>query len=232
MGRGRKRRQRNKKANRLQKQADRAPYITATERRITLGLTPLDVELAAAHDGFLRGGIEVRFVVSVIVVRPDGTALTVARQLWQKDADNNGVPQTLEVRAQPAIDQVFTVPYGSSIAALVAAYEEDGGTDVDRAYADIEKSNALTLWREQDHIPLTLEGMAEASFHSGDVYPVEVAVDGRAFRDGTSDKWIGGSIVRFLFEKKPLRFRRDLRIPFSAPDRKNIWTLRARFEYC
>jgi hypothetical protein len=186
---------------------------------VTVDLEAL--EMARGYDGFLRGKPEPVVLVAVFLVAPAGTRL-LARSL-QRFHPASHMPCV----ALPDTGRLLNVRTGAgaatSLLVLGVALEEDGGGDISRLYAVLERPADLHLRVLDAPLPQALE---EHAAHAWAAPParVDVLVGGvDAGRSCASDKWVGAAV---LVVPSATRATVEGRLHFTHGEGQNDWTAR------
>ena len=187
------------------------------------------VEVASAHDGFLRGAPDLCLLTACY--RVDGVETEVlGRAIYRFELAQ---PTPCEVLRH---DRVLDLPvlvehFPLRIYVVVVAFEENGGSDVRSTYQDLGDPKSLFLWslRQDEPNPIAL-GQHAAELRVNQSEPVQTLrvneAQGESVQD---DSWVGAAsgLVEFSTEGEA----RLLRCHTRSRDGKNdwLWDLSFRF---
>lgn len=183
--------------------------------------------MAAGHDGLLRGAPEPCLVFGVFHVQA-GRAVTVGRSLTRLSAPSQ-FPVELSVQKTLVQARVPSKPFDSEPATFVVlamGFEEDGGEDLARAYADLEHPERLSVWDERSEVPEPraieeLGALPPSDAPTAEV--VRVLCGGREPASAAaSDDFIASLAIRI--DARPATRPTEWRFQFRSPDGRNDWT--------
>lgn len=179
----------------------------------------LRLEIARGHDGLLQGKPEPVVALGLYVVEPGATRLVV-RALWRFHPAHR-LPAAVGAIEPTLVDGGKLPKAARGWVVVAAALEEDGGGDLGRLFAALERPAGLHF--------VTEDGGAEHGVD--DVLarpsptvprPVHLLIDGvDAGATCASDDWVGAAVVGYSARGPS---RGDLRLHFSAGSRRNDWT--------
>ncbi|MBI5535787.1 MAG: hypothetical protein HY898_23920 [Deltaproteobacteria bacterium] len=183
------------------------------------------LEIAAGHDGFLRGKPDPALLIGAFfvtaaeprVVKPLGRMLV-------RFAPRGRLPLTVAPPLPSVLKARARGVDGDRLVLLAIALEEDAGTDVARLFARLEDGARLRLWATDAPEP-SPAGIGELVGGAASAPPfatrVNVIDDSQDLRDGCkADELVGAGMVVIA----PHRSEDSYRVHFLADDRKNDWT--------
>jgi hypothetical protein len=187
-----------------------------TDRKTRLRIELKQLELARGHDGFLRGAPEPVLVAGTYLIEQD--AIHVLARSVCRVFPPNRFPCAVAPREPELVARWVHYRHPAYIAVLVVAVEEDGGLDVQRVYAALERRAALTVWPQDEAVPapVGLEGLEEGQAR------VNIMIDGADLAEPCeSDNWVDAAAL-VVRARSPQTLTR--RLPLVSADGRNDWT--------
>ncbi len=177
------------------------------------------LEVARGHDGFMRGAPEPVVVCGVFAITAAGPRL-LGRGVAEFHRPKRSYPCTVEPHAADLIDAAAPRESGSLVLVSLA-FEKDGGGDVQRAYAALERAADIALFDETaaEPAPIDLDDVAGDLAGWSTPRAVHLMVDGAHFV-AADDDWVAGAAV--AVERGGRRQRH--RAHFASADGRNDWT--------
>jgi autoinducer 2-degrading protein len=179
------------------------------------------LELASAHDGFLRGSPELCFVLAVYA-RQAGELVTLGRALYRLALRVNA-PCVIECS-----ELLFDVPIEilglpAEVGVLMLAVEENGGKDVQGLYQELADPLAFRLWHCAEDVPEPAD--LSEWFEPGRPFAparVQVLRESQAVAESLlDDTWVGASLGHFVL---PARGHECVgRFHVASADGQNDW---------
>jgi hypothetical protein len=211
-------RRNKKKRKRAQEQAQAGG---APPRRIVAYTVEIErLELAAGHDGLLRGHPEPVLVVGLYRVSEAGCSLLGRTMV--RFAPKGAYPSTaLPLGAASIAGRMDSAPE-SRLVLIGLALEEDSGGDVKDAYAMLDRAGALLVWSDAEFTPspVSIRALGNRSSGVASVPQLHVLLDGIDMRDVClDDDWIGASALVL-----PAAGGGQHRLCFRSADGLNDWT--------
>lgn len=199
----------------LQKRKRERHLARVVRRSIVLHVASLEVALG--HDGFLRGDPEPVLVCGVFALAGE-QALLIGRGIG-RFARPRRYPTVVKLDDSALAEGRLWSREQAMVAVLVIALEEDGGNDIQRAYAMLQSHSELLLIESCDQPNAS---HVEELLHRPEGWhrpkKVSIETDGRQFDlDCHSDKWIAASAFA-----TPVRTTH--RVHLLSPDKRNDWT--------
>jgi len=182
--------------------------------RIRIELRQL--ELAKGHDGFLRGSPEPVLLVGAYLLEED--RVRVLDRSICRVATPNRFPCSVAPKEPELIARWIDYKRPARVALLLLALEEDGGGDVERIYAALERHADIAVWPWDEPVP------APRALHELDLgqLRVNVMVEGIDLNQScASDEWVDAAAI-VLQSRSPQVLTR--RVHLVSPDRRNDWT--------
>jgi quinol monooxygenase YgiN len=185
------------------------------------------VEIAAEHDGPLRGRADPCVVVGCFLLRADRSEILLGRAIYRVELDQDA-PCEL-VRTERLLDvPVHHEDIPARLALLVLAFEENGGTDVHAAYRDLADHERLLVWwpHELEPNPTRLAEFSPPAPGVSD--PVHVLFDRRPLAESTDDSLVGASLA--VVEFVTTLDERVVRPRTRSSDGLNDWRFELRLQ--
>lgn len=175
------------------------------------------LEVAKGFDGFFRGAPEPVLVCGVYAISDSHSEL-LGRGIL-RFPNLRTFPTTLKMSDSVLVQATQPKNDERQLAVILMALEEDGGKDIQRAYAMLQAHTELLLLETSgEPIAVDIQEMIHDVAHWGTARRIELVVDHEHFdRSCDSDKWISAS--GFVVQ----RGERS-RVHFVSLDRKNDWT--------
>lgn len=181
------------------------------------------VEIAAEHDGPLRGRADPCIVVGCFLLGDERTEHLLGRAIYRVELVEDA-PCELVRKERLLHVPVHHEDIPARVALLVLAFEENGGTDVNAAYRDLAEHERLLVWWPHELIPNPTR-LAEFSPPARGVSdPVHVLLDRRPLAESSDDSLVGASLA--VVEFSTTLDERVVRPRARSPDGLNDW----RFE--
>ncbi|NUQ76157.1 MAG: hypothetical protein HUU21_21675 [Polyangiaceae bacterium] len=192
------------------------------------------LELAAGHDGLLRGMPEPVILLGAFLLA-NARALPLGRSLVRLNQPSGRFPTTVTPPEPAVLRAKGRATASARIAVLAIAVEEDAGDDVARIYGHLAEGKNVRVWNHEDAVPAPAalsELLAGPDSHVPPIvapallpHPVAsrvgVVVDGADLRDlCQADELVGAS----LFLIPTTRQEEGYRVHFTSSDKKNDWT--------
>jgi hypothetical protein len=198
--------------------------------RLRLNLTGL--ELAAGHDGLLRGAPDPVLLIAAYLLFPPDPLLglrpprPLGRTLVRFGSPRGRFPAQLTLRAPVLLTARARARENDRILLLALAVEEDSGEEIERLYAHLAGAKHFRLWDLEAPIPSpsTLPELITASYLREDATPVRIGVldDGGDLRDTCREDDFVGACAAMI---STTRHEEDaLRFHFVSADGRNDWT--------
>ena len=196
-------------------------------RRPRFRLSLERLELAAGHDGLLRGAPEPCLLIGLFQLRAEGPAL-IGRCLHEVGTIHAPLPLAMTV-GQELLDLPLprsgdTLPGMALISLLL---EKDSGADIARLYTDLGTPARLAVVQEALAVPDTLplgELLRLPATAPPHAEPIQLLYEERAVADEVRrDDWVGAALIRI--DPPQGRASHEWQIRARSADRRNDWTL-------
>lgn len=187
------------------------------------------VEIASAHEGFLRGAPDLCLLVGCYRIT-DRDAELLGRAVYRFEL---GQTAPCEVIRQ---DRVLDLPVSLGNASLgvyvaILAFEENGGSDIRSAYQDLSDPASLFFWNslQDDPTPITVMQHAAQLQPNHCERTQTLTTHGSHAATARDDSWVGAASGRVEFSAPGEE--RLLRCHTRSQDDRNDWLWELSFRF-
>lgn len=175
------------------------------------------VEMAAGHDGLLRGAPEPSVIVGSFAVGSDATPAGRHIETWNV---TNSFPQDVQLDASFVARPRSSADADQRWVLLLIALERDSDRDLKELYQALEEPERWQVWGTEMSMPEP-SGLADGSLPTVMDHPMRVLLDGEDIRSRSSDDIVAAAIIVHPASEGILRWR----VRFCSDDLRNDWTL-------
>ena len=189
-----------------------------------LAVTLDEVELAAGHDGFMRGSPEPALLFAAYGV--SGERVALLDRAIRRVPVSGAFPTTspLKTLRQRALFSSRIARHTERLLFVGVGIEEDAGDLVQSVYSELAAPDSLSVWLLDDLIPEPLL-LAEAAQQIEVIPPTALRAQllhpTLDWTQGWSDEWIGAAYLSVTLGEHT---RTPWRMRFASSDRRNDWT--------